>query len=108
MPAQLTQPAMEDLHAIIRGAALRSRSRATALLADFQGAFEQVGNHPGSGEAWRGATKGLRFKRVRPGWLVFYREVPTGQMVDIVRIASRDSVIKWANADLEDALAEIL
>lgn len=101
MSAQLTQPAKDDFDAIIRGAALRSRARAMALLGDFQRAFEQVGNHPGSGEEWRGATKGLRFKRVRPGWLVFYRDVPTGQMVDIVRI-------KWANADLEDALAEVL
>lgn len=85
---------------IVRDAALKGRSRANALLQDFRQAFEQIGTYPASGERWRGSTQGLRFKRVKPGWWVFYRDVPPGQMVDIVRI-------KWANADLEAAFDDL-
>lgn len=100
MPYRLTATAQDDLEGIVRNAALKSRARAQRVIGDFSQAFATVASHPGIGEEWQGPPTGLRFKRVKPGWLVFYLDVPTGETVAIVRI-------KWATSDLEEALAEL-
>ena len=96
----LAPSAQEQLEALLATTARTSRRRAEKLLEAFFAAFEQVAAFPQSGEAWRGQVAGLRIKRVPPGWLTFYTDVPPGQDVIIVRIL-------WASADLELALADL-
>jgi plasmid stabilization system protein ParE len=100
MPYQLTTTAQGDFDGIVRDAARKSKSRALRVLSDFSDVFDSLEQFPGMGEAWRGYPPGLRFKRVKPGWLVFYEDVPTGQTVTVIRI-------RWATSDLEEALLEM-
>lgn len=96
----LAPSAQEQLEALLATTASTSRRRAEKLLEAFFAAFEQVAAFPQSGEAWRGQVAGLRVKRVPPGRLVSYTDVPPGQAVIVVRIL-------WATADLELALADL-
>lgn len=100
MPYVLSPAADDDAFEIIREAMRFNPRHARVLDAELDDLLERIAANPGIGARKPAITPHpYRFKLFRENWWVIYKDVPRGQLVEIVRIL-------WVHADLVDALLE--
>lgn len=100
MPYQLSLAADDDAADIVRNAAKFSQRHARAVDTELNDLLDRIGDNPGIGAMKPAVTPHpYRFKLFRDNFWVVYRDVPKGQLVDIVRILS-------VHEDLVEALLD--
>lgn len=99
MPVQVDPVASDDLEDILKQVMKLSPNKARWLQEEFMRVMESVGDTPGLGKAKLEGRPYL-FKLVDDRYYVIYNDVPTGELVTILRI-------KRTTDDLEAALENL-
>lgn len=100
MPYVLSPAADDDAFEIVSNAVRLNPRYARVLDAELDDILGRIGENPGIGARKPALTlHPYRFKLFRDKWWVVYKDTPSGQMVEIVRIL-------WVHDDLVDALLE--
>lgn len=100
MPYVLSPAADDDAFDLVRAATRYSLRHGRVINAELEDLLERIGDNPGIGAFKPVIThQPYRFKLFRDQWWVVYKDVPKGQMVEIIRIL-------WVHHDLVTALLD--